>query len=282
MNGANRISKSLPSRPSPTTSSAAAASRNAAPKKGSFAEILARGQRAQAVMGQVGKIQHKKVDKGAAPVKKEETKADPRTPGKKLPQTAPGAQRATGTFSGAAKPGQRSGTPVNGGAKDGRNGKAAPPLTKAQRAKAAAQEEREKRVKKAATATSGYTGTARPKPGANVKKHNTPRGGVLLNNQGPRRPPPSKSRLDEDYDEELDDFIDYDDEEEDEGPRYDYASDGSSDMEAGMDDIDDEERQAGIIARREDIEEERLERSLKQAKEERKRKALEAMRGRRR
>lgn len=235
-------------------------------------------------MGQVGKIQHKKVDKGPAVPKKEEAKVDSRTPNKKIPPKTSAAQGAATSYSGTSKPSQRSGTPVNGGAKDSRNGKAAPPLTKAERAKLAAQEEREKRVKKAATATNGYTGTARPKPGAASKKHSERRGGALLNAPRPSRPPYSKSRLDEDYDEELDDFIEYDDDEDDGGdrPRYDYESDGSSDMEAGMDDIDDEERRAGIIARREDIEEERLERSLKAAKEERKRKAFEALRGRRR
>ena len=68
------------------------------------------------------------------------------------------------------------------------------------------------------------------------------------------------------------------------GKRYSYYdddSDGSSDMEAGIDDIDGEERRAERIARQEDIEEERLEKSLKQKKEDRKRQALEAIRARR-
>ncbi|KAF7551647.1 hypothetical protein G7Z17_g4856 [Cylindrodendrum hubeiense] len=276
LNGGNRVQKSAPpSRPSPGPSSGPAASR-AAPKKGSFAEILARGQRAQAVMGQVGKIQHKKVQKGAAPATKkerDEPKADQRTPNnRKLPQRPSG-------YSGTSKPGQRNGTPVNGSQKDGRNGKAAP--TKAELAKAAAEEEREKKFKKAAAATTGYTGTARPKPGNPTKKQNVVRGGALLNTRTPR-PTSSKSRLDDGYDEDMDDFIDYDDEGDDGGPRYDYASDGSSDMEAGLDDIDGEERRAEYIARREDIEEERLERTLKAAKEDRKRKALETLRGGRR
>ncbi|KAH7159873.1 hypothetical protein B0J13DRAFT_519314 [Dactylonectria estremocensis] len=277
LNGSNRVQKSLPpSRPSPGPSNAPLPSR-AAPKKGSFAEILARGQRAQAVMGQVGKIQHKKVEKGAAaptPKKeKDEPRMDPRAANsKKLPQRPSG-------YSGTAKPGQRNGPVANGGHRDGRNGKAA--LTKADIAKSATEEEREKKFKKAAAATTGYTGTARPKPGASSKKHDTPRGGALLS-RAPR-PATSKSRFDDGYDEDMDDFIDYDDEGEDEGgPRYDYDSDASSDMEAGLDDIDGEERRAEHIARREDIEEERLERSLKAAKEDRKRKALEALRGGRR
>lgn len=47
----------------------------------------------------------------------------------------------------------------------------------------------------------------------------------------------------DDYDEELDDFIDYDDEEDEYGGGlcYDYVFDGFLDMEVGLDDIDSEE-----------------------------------------
>ena len=54
------------------------------------------------------------------------------------------------------------------------------------------------------------------------------------------------------------------------------------DLEAGLDDLADEESRAERIARQEDIEEQRLEASLKAAKEDRKRKALEALRAKRR
>ncbi|GAB0134341.1 hypothetical protein EsDP_00002718 [Epichloe bromicola] len=269
-----------PSRPSPAP--AAAAPPRAAPKKGSFAEILARGQRAQVAMGQVGKIQHKKVEKGA--VKKTRDEPQP------LPTPAKG--RVPGDYAGTAKPGQRNGhnaaqkSPV----KDAHLGLIARPgvvvsRDKSKAAAAAAAEEAaaaEKKLKKAAAATTGYTGTARPKPGNPARKKDAPRGGALLN--VPRHTSSKTSRYEDDYDEELDDFIDYDDEEEEEagGPRYDYASDGSSDMEAGLDDIDHEERRAEFIGRREDIEEERLEKTLKAAKEARKRRALEEMRARRR
>lgn len=149
----------------------------------------------------------------------------------------------------------------------------------------AAEERKEERKQKQAAATTGYTGTARPKPEFQVnKKRDTNRGGALLNTRPPR-PSAHKSRLADEYDEDLDDFIDYDDEEDDGGggPRYGYESDGSSDMEAGLEDIDHEEHRAEVIARREDIEEQRLEQSLKAAKEDRKRKALDALRaGRRR
>ncbi|KAF5646740.1 spt2 chromatin [Fusarium sp. NRRL 52700] len=289
MNGGNRVSKpAAPSRPSPGPASAS----SAPPKKGSFAEILARAQKAQQSMGQVGKIQHKKVEGGALKKVKEESpaKVDPRAAKntKQRPALAPSG------YSGTAKPGQRpaqrNGGPVSGTGRDHRNGKPLPP-SKAERGKmpgskstgkAAHPEEEIKKVKKAAMATTGYTGTARPRPGGDAgKKKETPRGGALLSAPRAPRPSRSKSRFEDDYDEDLDDFIDYDDEEDDVGPRYDYASDGSSDMEAGMDDIDDEERQAERLAKIEDLKEERLEKQLKAEKEARKRQALEAMRGRR-
>lgn len=270
LNGANKVTKpGAPSRPSPgpvtsTAGSAAAAAARAAPKKGSFQEILARAKQAQASMGQVGKIQHKKVE-GAAGQRKgrDEPKAEPRDVKKRLPASG---------YSGTSKPGQRAGpaAQTNGRAKNGRP--SIPDRTKA----TAEEEERQKRFKKSAVATTGYTGTARPRPGATVKKREAPRGGALLAAPTPRPKASKSSRYEDDYDEDMDDFIDYDDEEDEQGPRYGYASDESSDMEAGLDDIDVEERRAAAIARREDIEEERLERSLKAAKEARKRKALES------
>ncbi|KOS19698.1 hypothetical protein ESCO_001149 [Escovopsis weberi] len=246
------------------------------PKRGSYAEILARGQRAQAVMGQVGKIQHKKVEKGSikkdAPVPREEVA--------KKPLVAAQGRRPVSGYSGTAKPAlQRNGSMERAAASRNRAGAPAPKPGAAGKKSAAA--EVEKKVKKAALATTGYTGTARPRPEAPSKKPNAPRGGALLNLAAPRARTSQQSRYEDDYDEELDDFIDYDDEEEG-PPRYDYASDASSDMEAGIDDIDDEERQAERIARREDLEQERLEKTLKNAKEERKRKALEALRANRR
>ncbi|RFU76182.1 chromatin spt2 [Trichoderma arundinaceum] len=248
----------------------------APPKKGSYAEILARAQRAQAVMGQVGKIQHKKVEKGA--IKKDKERSDV----KAAPQGSQGRKPPIG-YKGSSKPGQRNGTNGNATSKVDRNGAASRPPPKALgSSKKAPEPEPEKKLKKAAVATTGYTGTARPKPGAASKKSNAPRGGALLNAPPPRSGSSRRSRFEDDYDEEMDDFIDYDDEEEEDGQRYGYASDGSSDMEAGLDDIDDEERLAEQIARREDLQEERLEKSLKVAKEERKRKALEALRANRR
>ncbi|KAF5000314.1 hypothetical protein FGRMN_1858 [Fusarium graminum] len=292
MNGNNRVSKpAAPSRPSPVPSNAPPVPRGAPPKKGSFAEILARAQKAQASMGQVGKIQHKKVEGGTIKKGREEpppTKVDPRASKNSKHRPSPAASG----YSGTAKPGQKNGTPMAGAGKDPRNGRPLPP-SKADRGRVtsgkapggrAAPVEEPKKVKKAAAATTGYTGTARPRPGSEApKKKDASRGGALLSAPRAPRPTHSKSRYEDDYDEELDDFIDYDDEEDDGGgPRYDYASDGSSDMEAGLDDIDVEERRAEQIARREDIEQERLEREHKASKEARKRQALESLRGRQR
>ncbi|TFB00817.1 hypothetical protein CCMA1212_007364 [Trichoderma ghanense] len=247
----------------------------APPKKGSYAEILARAQRAQAVMGQVGKIQHKKVEKGAIKRDKE------RTDVKGAPSGAQTSKAPVG-YKGSARPVQRNGTNGSALSKSDRNGAASRTPAKAMTSsRKAPVPEPEKKVKKAALATTGYTGTARPKPGNASKKSNAPRGGALLNAPPPRPGANRRSRYEDDYDEDMDDFIDYDDEEDD-GPRYGYASDASSDMEAGLDDIDDEERMAERIARREDLREEQLERSLKMAKEEKKRKALEALRANRR
>jgi protein SPT2 len=245
---------------------------------------MARGQRAQAVMGQVGKIQHRKSEKRTME-RRDDEYAVPNGSGNR-----PGVKSAPSAYKGNARPGpQRNGAkapgPINGSRHDRAHAASRPgidatrPGLGKKPAKGVPPPESERKVKKAAQATTGYTGTARPKPGKFAgKKDNAPRGGALLN--GNPRPSSSKhSRYEDDYyDEEMDDFIDYDDEEEEGGPRYGYASDGSSDMEAGLDELDDEERYAERLARKEDIEQERLERSLKVAKEERKRKALEALR----
>lgn len=261
------------------------------PKKGSFAEILARGQRAQAVMGQVGKIQHKKVE--GMPKKPKDEAAPRPAPG----SAKKGSTGYTGTAKAGSRPGGSSSSSTNGASQrnDGRGGSgAAGPsrkpgsFKKAGRAQPPPPPEPEKKVKKAAAATTGYTGTSRPKPASASNRPNAPRGGALLS-VPTHRSGSRKSRYEEEEEEEeFDDFIEYDEDEDEQGyggrggPRYDYASDGSSDMEAGMDEVYDEEQRAARIARQEDLEEERREMSLKAAKEDRKRKALEALRANRR
>ncbi|KAM3564147.1 hypothetical protein MY1884_000889 [Beauveria asiatica] len=291
---ADRPSSSTPSKPrsappasSSSNAAATAAPAKAAPKKGSFAEILARGKAAQASMGQVGKIQHKKVENPPRRPKEESQEAGASgslttaARGKK-PVPAPG-------YGGTSRPSQRSaGSGISNGGSSGTRRPGVGPSSSLSRQrpptassgparKSATAVEPEKKIKKAATATTGYAGTARPKPDTSDTKkryHDVPRGGALLS--APKVRPRGGSKYDDEFDEEMDDFIDYDEEEEDEGgePRYGYASDASSDMEAGMDDIYDEEDRAARIARLEDVREEQLEKRLKAAKEERRRRAL--------
>lgn len=233
---------------------------------------MARGAKAQEVMGKVGMIQHKSTDKGTVKKEREVVKPEQKS------GTGPGAKGKPGTsYAGTSRPSTSTGRdngpaglPTRPGArnapsKDGKPGSKS-------KAASTANEVAEKKLKKSATATTGYAGTARPRPGAAASKgpsrgDQRARGGGLLE-------PPRMSRrnkYEDEYDEELDDFIDYDDEEEqDGGPRY-YDSDGSSDMEAGLSDIDTEERRAELFAREEDKREQALEEKLKREKEERKR-----------
>ncbi|KAI0442347.1 hypothetical protein F4803DRAFT_519694 [Xylaria telfairii] len=262
--------KIAPSKPCPTTLTASNLSQ--APKKGSFKEIMARGRKAQEVMGKVGMIQHKSTDK--APVKKEREATKPEQKSAmgsaakvKMGTSYTGTGRtpaATGRDNRPTAASARA-TSRNSPSKDVKTG------SKSKPAASGANDVVEKKVKKSATATTGYAGTARPRPGASAGKgpsrgDQRPRHGGLL-------APPRMSRrnkYEDEYDEDLDDFIDYDDEEEDTGPRY-YDSDGSSDMEAGLSDIDTEERRAEVYAREEDRREQALEERLKKEKEERKR-----------
>lgn len=260
--------KVAPSRPSPTTPTTSDPSR--APKKGSFKEIMARGAKAQEVMGKVGMIQHKSTDKGV--IKKEREVAKP----EQKSAVGSAAKGKTGTsYTGTGRPatvtGRDSGSAKtsrapskNGTSKDPKMGVKSKPAS-------APNDVPEKKVKKAATATTGYTGTARTRPGAAASRGPS-RGDDRSRHGGLLEPPRmrSRGRYEEEYDDDLDDFIDYDDEEEeDAGPRY-YDSEGSSDMEAGMSDIDTEERRAELFAREEDRREQALEEKLKREKESRK------------
>ncbi|KAM0330043.1 hypothetical protein ACHAQA_004214 [Verticillium albo-atrum] len=289
-------SSAAPTRPSngaagakPVSRPAPAPAVNAAPpKKGSYAEIMARAQKAQSTMGQVGKIQHKVTERGAGKKDREELRKDAKQPAGKY---------ASSKFQGSGRPANGSSRPLNGSSRPG-NGMSRPGSSQPSQRNTPGKDPRngasdrakdkrappveEKKIKKAAVATTGYTGTARPRPGATSKAKPAAPGGALLNPRSVSRYGGSskRSRYDEEEDEEMDDFIDYDDEEEEDvgGPRYRYDSGSESDMEAGMDDIYDEEAQAERAARREDIEQERLEKRLKAEKEERKRKFLEQQR----
>ncbi|KAI0171975.1 hypothetical protein GGR52DRAFT_449381 [Hypoxylon sp. FL1284] len=261
-------SRAPAARPSPTTPTTSDPSR--APKKGSYQEIMERAKKAQANMGKVGMIQHKSLETS----KKERT-----VKGEQKPGAAKGkggkAYQGNGRPSGAStreakrpgmasREGSRGDVPksTNASSKQGSGSLGAQPLAK--------------REKKSATATTGYTGTARPRPGAASRKPSSRKEPSSYKSGLLAPPKPSRrDRYEEEYDDEMDDFIDYDDEEDDPrgggGGGYGYDSDASSDMEAGLSDIDVEERRAEKVAREEDRREQALEEKLKREKEERKR-----------
>lgn len=230
----------------PTPPPVSAASR-APPKKGSFAEIMARGKAAQSTLGQVGKIQHKKIEKLPSKREREEMRA----------------QKGSNLAKNLAPDGKFNKTPLPAG-QNGRNG------VKEGVKKAAL--EPEKKIKKAATATTGYAGTARPKPGA--KPTSRPSASASA----------SSSRYDRGPDRHRGNgygssaryaYVSEEEEDEEEDER-DYDSDASSDMEAAAFEVDEEEELAARIARKEDAEALAEENKLKREKEE-KRRRLAAM-----
>lgn len=219
------------------------------PKKGSFAEIMARAKGLQSTAGQIGKIQHKRIEKAPSKREREEMKAQKSSrlqknigPNGKF-RNAPGAATLNG-----------------GKAKARAGGKADDPAMP------------EKKVKKAALATTGYAGTARPKPGS--AKHPS------------KSSASSSSRYDRDrYDDgraassRRYTYASEDDEgEEDE---EDYASDVSSDMEAAAYEVDEEEELAARIAWKEDALALAEENQLKKEKAEKRRVLMEMARKRR-
>lgn len=237
-NGASSASKPLPSKlgskPATTPSANTSAQRSGSagpklesinssgppakpPKKGSFAEIMARAKQAQEMNAQVGKIQHKPVL-----TRKEREELTGATnnmsvKGKPLSRTGSG----TGTFKTATPP-----------LRDGRNGS----RENGKKSRTASAEP-EKKVKKAALATTGYAGTARPAGGLAPKKSAAPSYGSSSRDRDRDRAP-SSSRYRYASEEE----------EEEDG----YESGASSAMEAGLDDVDEEEERALRIARKED------------------------------
>lgn len=261
------------SRPAPTSKPAGSDgttdSSAKAPKKGSYAEIKARAAAQAQKLQTIGKIQHRAVEK--QPTKKEQDAAaaeDARLarkggkPGSRLPSK-------NGTHP------DSNGLPDRGVKGPGQNkmpGKAG--------AKAAAVEER--KPKKSALATTGYAGSARPIPGKAKPGAAKADGGRDRERDRYAQPNPlgmfaQRRRKEDDYDEELDDFIDDDEEEPEDdgyghGKRYRYADeDSDSDMEAGYSDVEDEEATAARQARLEDQREEAILERRRREKEARKR-----------
>lgn len=268
-------SRSVPARPLAKRPSPVDSGPKPEPKKRSFAEIMARAKAAQAAGPNLGKIQHKTLEKGVSKKEREEMKAE-------------GARKA--------KTAAKQGAMRNGGGvprdRDGarRGTSTTPPRGSTNRKAGKAPVVEEKKVKKAALATTGYTGTARPRPGAASSKS---KGSSSAPNSASRARPAdsrryggalsSSRRQYDEEDEDMDDFIEYDDDE----PAYGHGGPGGydsaeeSDMEAGLSDIDEEERRAEYQARREDQQQEALEKRLKREKEERRRQLLNARAARR-
>ncbi|KAI9819551.1 MAG: hypothetical protein M1827_007001 [Pycnora praestabilis] len=234
----------------PSLSAAAASSPKAPPKKGSYAEILARAAANQTMSAQVGAIKHKPVEKLS---KKERL-----------------AQEAQASL----KPNEVQGKGRKE-ASDGKNQSGRPATIKPEE------------VLKKKPADLGYKGTARPRPEEPIYKGTMNRTSPALSGNGRKkglddrdrdrnssrsrstslaRPSAPRYRYAEDYD----------DDEEDEDGEEDVASDVSSDMEAGAFDLEEEEQTSLKTARKEDEEAVKEEMRLKKEKED-KRKRLVAL-----
>ncbi|KAI1002184.1 hypothetical protein K3495_g6017 [Podosphaera aphanis] len=207
-------------------------------KKGSYAEIMARGKAAHATLGQVGKIQHKTIERQPS---KREREAQRMQKSTKAPSTVNKLQKSS------------QGQVRDPSSRDNSNGKLTPVP--------------EKKIKKSAMATTGYAGTARPKTtNPNLASRKLALGSTSNNN---------RARV-ERYGSSNSSRYQYMSDEVDDGEgETDYESD-LSDMEAAAFEVDEEEETAAKIARREDAEALAEENRLKREKEE-KRKRLAAM-----
>lgn len=232
------------------------------PKKGSFAEIMARGKAAQSTLGQVGKIQHKKIEKLPSKREREEMKA----------AKAHNLQKNLGPNGKFRAAGQHLLKDERKGVKEGERRVSDGKVGTGKKSTGA---ETERKVKKASLATTGYTGTARPKPGAMISSRPSASGSSRYDRgrdryRDDRYGSSSKRRSYPSGDEE-------DEAEEEEG----YGSDVSSDMEAAAFEVDEEEEEATRIARREDAEALAEENRHKREKEEKRRRLAAMARARR-
>ncbi|KAI4598378.1 hypothetical protein KJ359_002788 [Pestalotiopsis sp. 9143b] len=253
--GAPRVASAKPSPTTPTS----AGGPSKAPKKGSFAEIMARGAKAQQIAPKAGTIQHKAIGQTVMSKKGDEGKSSKW----KLAKNNAGA--SSNTLPSREKSAQ--------GAKNGISKDSRPVARGSGRPSPAVDNVTEKKIKKAAAASTGYTGTARaaPKKAPDAKSSKSassrprPGGGLLAL-------PRTRRREQYEEDSDMDDFIDDDEGMEDDAPRgYRYADeyDSDSDMEAGADDIYAEEQRALRQAREDDAKEEALLEKLRKDKERR-------------
>jgi hypothetical protein len=209
-----------------------------APKKGSYAEIMARAKATEPKAAAVGVISHKPKEKMQISHKKEMKMQKKATMNKKLGiKDDEKRPSSSGSMSSGPAPGPTEGKKVlqptyKGTAKPANLAKPAKPQP-------------------------SYKGTMKP-GGSTTQK----------SNQKDRDGRPSKPRYDEYAATDEDDLDDVEANE--------YGSDESDDMEAGFSDVEQEETIAIRTARKEDEEEARLEAQLKREKEERK-KRLEAL-----
>jgi hypothetical protein len=114
-----------------------------------------------------------------------------------------------------------------------------------------------------------------PRPPLHAPPSSSYKGTMGISGGRTTKPPPKRKRYDEymgtDEEDGSDDMGGYGEDEQD-----DYGSDASSDMEAGLDDMDAEEQRALRVAKEEDAREQALENRLKREKEDRKQ-ALQAL-----
>ena len=209
----------------------------AAPKKGSYAEIMARAKMAQTASPAVGVIKHKPKEKISEKKELLLAKKGLSTKGKCRPKPV---QRGT-------SPASKSSSPAPG----------VPSLKKSS----------DKKVTQPA-----YKGTAKPAPAYRGTMKPVSETASGRKPSLSTRPPATKSQHNRHAASSDDDIIDDDEIEEDEEP----YPDSESDMEAGFSDVEEEEQKAVKAAKKEDEEEARIEAQHKSEKEKR-RKMLEQM-----
>ena len=249
--GANR--SPITSTPTTTAPSTPAAEGTKVPKKGSYAEIMARAKALQN-NPPVGVIKHQPKDKKVLSDKKELLLQKKGLAGKPKNSTPGGHSRnSSGDVSGGSRPG-------SSGKQEGPVKKKGPEIAYKGTAKPKPQPT--------------YKGTMKPAPAANIPLHKKPT--TMQDDRRRSNPlvksPAAKGRRPVYSDEE--------DEEDEEEEEEDYESE--SDMEAGYSDVEEEETKATRIAKKEDEFEAKMEAEMKRQKEARKRREAELARNQRR
>ena len=224
--------------PAPNTPKASAPTTTKVPKKGSYAEIMARAKAAEPKAAAVGIISHKPKEKAQLSYKKEMQLQKKAAMNKKLGiKDIEKRPSSSGSISSNSTPGPQ----------DNKN-----------------------------TQQPAYRGTAKPTaPAKPVKPQPTYRGTMKAGDSTVTKPD-SKVRDGKPVKLRYDEYAATDEEDLDDVEEDDYGSDESDDMEAGFSDVEQEETLAARTARLEDEAEAKLEVKLKREKEERKRK-LEAL-----